>query len=298
MKFVLLLVGSLVIATVFSIVESKKSSGKKLKSNRKATDETLKKTERYRVSLDGIETVSEQKKKRGRSRKKNSVESDEPKFSSDDLGFVFTWHQSPVHLRSKDYRYYLVAEFCKNNFKTHHMNIIYCATTEYETLNRWGSDHIGHGNEFKVALLGLRDAHPEIPIYLFTNIKIIPRDIKKLITHVHVIDLLEEGGINEIILQTGDVKFGFACKAQALISGWKRGLLPDRVIHFDVDIAIVSTYPSFNMYNVFQPLQVCIFHIFCYTYFCYLRFANYSSIELCALVVIYYVCCSSMILLV
>ena len=128
-------------------------------------------------------------------------------------------------------------------------------------MNRWGSDQIGHGNEFKVALLGLRDAHPEIPIYLFTNIKIIPNDIKTLITRTYVIDLLEEGGINDIIQQTGDVKFGFACKAQALISGWDKGLLPDRVIHFDVDIAIVSTYPSFNLYNVFQPLQVLIFAI-------------------------------------
>ena len=127
---------------------------------------------------------------------------------------------------------------------------------------RWGSDRIGHGNEFKVALWGLREAHPNIPIFLFTNMKQQPRDIEKLIDHIYVIDLLAENGVDDIIRETGDVKFGFAAKAQALITGWERGLIPDKVIHFDADIAVVATYPHFNLLNVFEPLQVYLVLVF------------------------------------
>ncbi len=83
-----------------------------------------------------------------------------------------------------------------------------------------------------------------------------PRDIEMLIDHIYVIDLLKENGVDEIIRETGDVKFGFAAKAQALITGWEKGLIPDKVIHFDADIAVVATYPHFNLLNVFEPLQV------------------------------------------
>lgn len=123
-------------------------------------------------------------------------------------------------------------------------------------LIRWSSGHIGHKNEFKVALLGLREAHPDIPIYLFTNIENVEPDISSLIDVIHVVDLLKEGGLDKIVKETGDLKFGFATKAQSLITGWERKIIPDKVIHLDVDIAIVRSTQFFNLEYAIEPLQV------------------------------------------
>lgn len=121
---------------------------------------------------------------------------------------------------------------------------------------RWSSGHIGHKNEFKVALLGLKEAHSDIPIHLFTNIEDVDKDIRQHIDAVHVVDLLKEGGLDTIVKETGDLKFGFATKAQSLITGWERGLIPDRVIHLDVDIAIVRSTTVFNLGFAIEPLEV------------------------------------------
>ena len=81
-------------------------------------------------------------------------------------------------------------------------------------------------------------------------------DISHYIDAVHVVDLLKEGGLDMIVKETGDLKFGFATKAQSLITGWERGLIPDRVIHLDVDIAIVRSTPIFNLGYAIEPLEV------------------------------------------
>ena len=41
-----------------------------------------------------------------------------------------------------------------------------------------------------------------------------------------------------------------------MISGWKYNMLPDEVLHFDVDITVVAVTPRWNLNNYFEPLQV------------------------------------------
>lgn len=124
-------------------------------------------------------------------------------------------------------------------------------------VSRWGSKAIGYGNEFKIAAMGLKKAHPDIPIVLMTNIDGIPEELRSLVDRYYVLDLLQEAGLDKVVKKTQDLKFGFATKAQSLISGWQHGWLPEQVIHFDVDIAVVQVTPSFNFEHVFEPLQVC-----------------------------------------
>ena len=107
MKLVVLLVGLLVTAAVVLTVESKKSVRKKSKSNRKSQDESVTKTRRNIKSQNIEDLDSGQKKKEARSRKRER--NSEGDSGHPNLGFVFTWHQSPVHLRSKDYRYHHIA---------------------------------------------------------------------------------------------------------------------------------------------------------------------------------------------
>lgn len=89
-----------------------------------------------------------------------------------------------------------------------------------------------------------------------TNIEPIPQEIRSLVDRYYVVDLLHEAGLDSIVKKTQDVKFGFATKAQSLLSGWMRGWLPNEVIHLDIDIAVVQVTPSFNFDYVFEPLQV------------------------------------------
>jgi hypothetical protein len=89
-----------------------------------------------------------------------------------------------------------------------------------------------------------------------TNIESIPQEVRSLVDRYYVVDLLREAGLDSIVMKTQDVKFGFATKAQSLLSGWNHGWLPKEVIHFDIDIAVVQATPSFNFEHVFEPLQV------------------------------------------
>lgn len=120
---------------------------------------------------------------------------------------------------------------------------------------RWEYKRIGAGNEFRVAVLSCKEAHPEIPIYLFTNLKTIDPDIRANIFRVYYVDLLKDAKLDEVIERTGDTKFGFATKAQSLLTGWDLGVLPDKVLHLDVDIILLSTSERRNLYNLFEPLK-------------------------------------------
>lgn len=84
-------------------------------------------------------------------------------------------------------------------------------------------------------------------------------DIADLIDFIHVVDLLKEGGLDKIVKETGDLKFGFATKAQSLITGWEKNIIPEKVIHLDVDIAIVRSTEHFNLEYAIEPLQACAF---------------------------------------
>jgi len=120
---------------------------------------------------------------------------------------------------------------------------------------RWQHDTIGSGNEFRVAVLSCKNAHPEIPIYLFTNVPSIDPDIRKNIHRAYQVDLLKESGFEELIRRTGDPKFGFISKAQSLITGWALGVLPEKVVHLDVDVLLVCTSERRDLYSVFEPLK-------------------------------------------
>jgi len=115
---------------------------------------------------------------------------------------------------------------------------------------------VGTGNEFKVAVKSCHDAHPELPIYLITNAKELDRETRGLIHRVYEMDLMAESGLLELYEETGDIKFGFGTKAYSVIRGWDLGIIPDWVIHFDVDITIVSTHNKWNLNTMFEPLKV------------------------------------------
>jgi hypothetical protein len=72
------------------------------------------------------------------------------------------------------------------------------------------------------------------------------------------VDLLAEGGLDGTVSRTGDIKFGFATKAQSLLTGWDRKWIPDRVVHLDVDIVVAAVTDEHNLNHVFEPLDVSI----------------------------------------
>eukprot|EP01041_Mallomonas_annulata_P008439 gene8439-17401_t len=120
---------------------------------------------------------------------------------------------------------------------------------------RWDHSKIGSGNEFRVAVLSCKNAHPEIPIYLFTNVKHIDKDIRDMLHRVYYVDLMKESGVDVLIKKTGDTKFGFISKAQSMLTGWDWGVLPDKIVHLDVDIVFISKDERRDMYSVFEPLK-------------------------------------------
>lgn len=125
--------------------------------------------------------------------------------------------------------------------------------------HRFHSSKIGKGYEFQVAVKSFHDAHPEIPIYLFTNVPhTVPPSTRKLIYRVYDVDLMKEAGLDKLYKETNDQKYGFGIKPQALITGWKRNILPEKVLLFDVDIVLLDD-PSehVNLYHMLEPLQVC-----------------------------------------
>ena len=115
---------------------------------------------------------------------------------------------------------------------------------------------VGTGNEFKVAVKSCHEAHPELPMYLITNAKVLDASTRKLLHRVYEMDLMAESGLQQLYEETGDIKFGFGTKAFSVIRGWELGIIPDRVIHFDVDITIVSTSPKWNLHTMLTPLDV------------------------------------------
>jgi hypothetical protein len=114
---------------------------------------------------------------------------------------------------------------------------------------------VGTGNEFKVAVKSCHDAHPELPIYLITNAQQLDRETRALIHRVYEMDLMAESGLLRLYEETGDIKFGFGTKAYSVIRGWELGIIPDWVIHFDVDITIVSTHKKWNLNTMLEPLK-------------------------------------------
>lgn len=125
---------------------------------------------------------------------------------------------------------------------------------------------VGEGFEFDVAVLSCFEAHPEIPIYLFTNAKLLDRKTHSMIHRVYKVDLLKESGLDELYKATGDAKFGFGTKAYSVVYGWEHGLIPDRVVHFDVDITIIEVSERWNLHTMFEPLQVSSFPLHVYLF--------------------------------
>lgn len=125
--------------------------------------------------------------------------------------------------------------------------------------HRFDIPQIGEGNEFNIAVLSCYQHHPDIPIYLFTNAKYINRRTRQMIYRIFEVDLLVESELDRNVKYIGDAKFGFGTKAQSVVTGWKWGVLPDMVLHLDVDIVIIETSPRWNLHSMFKPLQVIIY---------------------------------------
>lgn len=115
---------------------------------------------------------------------------------------------------------------------------------------------VGKGNEFNIAVRSCYEAHPEIPIYLFTNAQYLHPDTLSMLHAVYEVNLMVESGLDELYQATQDPKFGFGTKAYSVVTGWNMGVLPEWVLHFDVDITIVSVSQRWNLYTMFEPLQV------------------------------------------
>ena len=125
---------------------------------------------------------------------------------------------------------------------------------------RWqgGRQSVGVGNEFKVAVLSVKEALPTVPIYIFTNVpkSEIDRDIVKLVTVVRV-DLFATAGLDELMNIKKYERIGFGTKPQSLIYGWERGVLPEYVLYLDIDIIITGNEETSGrtLMDVFKPLK-------------------------------------------
>lgn len=88
---------------------------------------------------------------------------------------------------------------------------------------RWGDDAVGgRGNLFKAAVLSVRQTHPDMPIYLFTNGAVLDEDTRNSITLVRV-DLAREAGLNALLsAPNADAKVGFGTKLQSILTGESR----------------------------------------------------------------------------
>ena len=84
---------------------------------------------------------------------------------------------------------------------------------------RWGSRLVGNaGNMFAVAVKSVNEAHPELPIYLFTNGHVADLNTASRIEIIQT-DLMEEAGLYELYNKHKDMKIGFGTKAQSVITG-------------------------------------------------------------------------------
>eukprot|EP00607_Mallomonas_marina_P009850 CAMPEP_0182419372 /NCGR_PEP_ID=MMETSP1167-20130531/3834_1 /TAXON_ID=2988 /ORGANISM="Mallomonas Sp, Strain CCMP3275" /LENGTH=572 /DNA_ID=CAMNT_0024594261 /DNA_START=114 /DNA_END=1832 /DNA_ORIENTATION=- len=120
--------------------------------------------------------------------------------------------------------------------------------------HRWGSASIGNGNEFKVAVLSLKNSHPDLPVYVFTNAREIDPEIRQHVQIVNV-DLMVEAGLDKILEEDGDNKIGFGTKAMSLIYGFENDILPDKVLYLDVDVIVLQRTEEFNLMRTFEPLE-------------------------------------------
>jgi hypothetical protein len=143
--------------------------------------------------------------------------------------------------------------------------------------SRSGSYEVGgRNNMFRVAVRSVKDAHPQLPIFVFTNGIVSDPDTRSRVTIITV-DLLKESGLDELLRGRGDkaaaVREGV--KIQALLTGahrsrhccciliafflgWRRNILPPLVVYLDVDIVITSATPQFNILEMLKPLKVCV----------------------------------------
>lgn len=85
---------------------------------------------------------------------------------------------------------------------------------------RWGHSAVGgEGNLFKMAVQSVRDTHPDMPIYLFTNGVVTDAQTEKAITVIKV-DLAKEAGLDALLnAPNADAKVGFGTKLQAVRTG-------------------------------------------------------------------------------
>ena len=89
------------------------------------------------------------------------------------------------------------------------------------TDTRWGDDVVGgkKGNLFKAAVFSVKDTHPNMPIYLFTNGKIFDEYLLSVLTIVEV-DLAKHAGFDRMHSNyQADAKLGFGTKLQAVLTG-------------------------------------------------------------------------------
>lgn len=120
---------------------------------------------------------------------------------------------------------------------------------------RWGSRQVGNaGDMFKVAVKSIYETHPGMPIYLFSNGDLNDPEVRGMLTQVIDVDLMAAAGLDRLYAINGDDKLGFGTKPQAILTGWDMDILPEYVIYLDVDIAVSSASPRFNLYSIVEPL--------------------------------------------
>ena len=93
---------------------------------------------------------------------------------------------------------------------------------------RWGDDVVGgnNGNLFKAAVNSVRETHPDLPIYLFTNGRVIDSEILDTPNfHLVRVDLAEEAGLTDLLSGlAADAKVGFVTKLQSILTGYFESL--------------------------------------------------------------------------
>ena len=96
-------------------------------------------------------------------------------------------------------------------------------------------------------------------MYVFTNVDIIDPSIRSYIHRAYNVDLMIESGADKLYEKDDDALWACATKPQSMITGWKWNVLPEKVLFFDSDIALMGKHDeTFNIFNFFEPLEVSV----------------------------------------
>ena len=122
----------------------------------------------------------------------------------------------------------------------------------YANMNNQNIDHFEASAE--MTLQSIHDIHPEIPMYLITNIKKIKKSIKKLLWAVYEVDEMVLNYMREMNIVHSPQHM--MIKAWSVLSAWKNNKLPQQLLILDLGLIVVKTNAKWNLNSFFDPLQV------------------------------------------